>query len=136
MNRIARYGTTIVLAHLAVNVVHGLAHARLHVGLTRGQINFIVPVILLAPIVAMILLWTQLRRAGAWLLLVSMAGSLAFGAYYHFVLISPDNISHVPTGSYQMTFQVTALLLALTQALGCWVGAWALARLRPARASN
>ena len=136
MNRVAWYGTTIVLAHLGVNVVHGLAHARLHVGLTRGQIDFIVSVILLAPIVAMILLWTQLRRAGAWLLLVSMAGSLAFGAYYHFVLISPDNISYVPTGSYQTTFQITALLLALTQALGCWVGAWALARLRLAGASN
>ncbi len=136
MNRVARYGTAIVLAHLAVNLVHGLAHVRLHVGLTHGQINFIVPVILLAPVVAIILLWTQLRRAGAWLLLVSMVGAFVFGAYYHFVLISPDNIWHVPTGSYQMTFQITALLLALTEALGCWVGAWALARLRLARTSN
>src|SRR5574340_1040720 len=104
MSRIGWYGTAIVLAHLAVNVVHGLAHAKLHIGLTRGQIDFIVAVILLGPIVAMILLWTQLRRAGAWLLLVSMAGSFVFGAYYHFVLISPDNVLHVPVGSYRMTF--------------------------------
>jgi hypothetical protein len=136
MKRIGWYGTAIVLAHLAVNVVHGLAHAKLHVGLTRGQIDFIVAVILLGPILAMILLWTRLRRAGAWLLLVSMAGSFVFGAYYHFLLNSPDNVSHVSAGSYRMAFQITAVLLALTEALGCWVAAWVLARLQPAQASN
>jgi hypothetical protein len=33
------------------------------------------------------------------LFFLPMLGSFAFGAYHHYVLMSPDNISHLPPGT-------------------------------------
>jgi hypothetical protein len=57
-----------------------------------------------------------------------MAGSLIFGAIYHYVIISPDHVSHLPAGDAQGTFRMTAVLLILTELVGVAVGLWALRR--------
>jgi len=115
--------TSAVLAHLIVNVLHGQAHTRLEVGLSNWQQAYVLAVILLAPLVALGLSFTRYARAGLWLLLVSMIGSLAFGVCYHFLIISPDHVSHLPPGDAQGLFRVTAWLLAITEACGAAV-AW------------
>jgi hypothetical protein len=114
--------TLVVLLHLAVSAVHGAGHAKLHIAITDWQQKFIVVVILAAPVLAAILLWTRLRAVGAWLLLVSMAGAFVFGAYYHFIFPSPDNVSMITSGDWKLPFQLTAVLLAILEALACWVG--------------
>jgi hypothetical protein len=55
-----------------------------------------------------------------------MAGSLIFGVAYHYVVISPDHVSHIPPGDAQGLFRTTALLLVLTELFGVVVGLWAL----------
>ncbi len=122
------YGTIAVLAHAVVAGEHGAAHRRLGVELSLFQREFVLFIIVLAPLVAMVLLWTRLARAGAILLLVSMAASLVFGAYYHFLLAGPDNVLHLPIGSAQTSFRLTAVLLVITEGFGCWAGWLALAR--------
>jgi len=112
-----------VLAHLLVNVAHGHAHTRLGVGLSTWQNVYVFSVILIAPLVALVLSFTRLARAGAWLLLVSMLGSLVFGLLYHFVIISSDNVNHLPVGSARDLFRITAWLLLVTEAFGVIVGA-------------
>lgn len=80
---------------------------------------------MLAPLVAGLLLMKRMRAIGALLLACSMAGSLLFGVYNHFVLISPDHVSHVgalPQKFWAFIFQMTAALLALVEALGIWAG--------------
>ena len=114
--------TIAVLAHLAVNLLHGRAHGALGVGLSAWQNIYVIVVILIAPLVAMVLLWTRYARPGLWLLVVSMAGSLVFGAVYHYVFISPDHVSHLPPGDAQGMFRMTALLLILTELFGVVVG--------------
>lgn len=114
--------TIAVLAHLAVNVLHGRAHEALSVGLSAGQNVYVIVVILIAPLVAMVLLWTRYARGGLLLLVVSMAGSLVFGAVYHYVVISPDHVLHLPPGDAQGMFRTTALLLILTELFGVVVG--------------
>lgn len=108
----------IVVAHLVVNVLHGQAHGSLGVGLSSWQNYFVISVILLAPLVALGLLLTRYLRAGLWLLFASMLGALVFGLCYHYVIISPDNIAHLPAGDARSLFRVTALLLSITEALG------------------
>ena len=115
-----------VLAHLVVNVLHGQAHTRLGVGLSEWQQVYVFVVILIAPIVALVLSFTRFVRAGLWLLLVSMLGSLIFGLCYHYVIISPDHVAHLPVGDARGLFQVTAVLLLITEAFGVVVGAMAL----------
>ena len=130
MQSITRYGTIVVVLHAVVVALHGLAHVKLPVPLSLFQSLFVGSIIVLAPIAAMILLWTPFQQPGIWLLLSSMAGALLFGVYHHFIVISPDHISQVPFAGWGILFQITATLLFLTEGLGCVVSAWALSTLR------
>jgi hypothetical protein len=122
MKKPAVSATLVVLLHLAVSVFHGAGHAKLNIVLSDFQFLFVVGLIFAAPVLAAILLWTRVRVVGAWLLLVSMAGAFVFGVYYHFIYASPDNVAMIPPGDWKLEFQITAVLLAILEALACWVG--------------
>jgi len=107
-----------VLLHFAGALVHGAAHLHYEIPLEPWQKAYIVVVITIAPLVAGILLWRGRLRAGAWLLLVSMGGSLLFGLAFHFFLLGPDHVSSVNMEGWGATFQATAFLLAVTEAVG------------------
>jgi ACR3 family arsenite efflux pump ArsB len=127
---IALLSTVAVLAHLIVSIIHGRAHEGLSVGLSNLQNIYVLTVIVIAPLIAMLLIWTRLARAGLVLLVISMTGSLIFGVAYHYVVISPDHVSHLPPGDAQGLFRTTALLLVLTELLGVAVGLWGLRQMK------
>jgi ABC-type xylose transport system permease subunit len=108
--------TAIVLAHLVVSAIHGVAHDRAHVPLSLWANVFVYVVILAGPLVGLALTWWS-ARAGAWVVALAMAGSLAFGVVNHFLLSSPDHVAHVDP-QWRPLFTFTAVLLALTEALG------------------
>lgn len=121
MNKLKRFALMTVIVHAAVSTLHGAAHKILGVSLTMFQSLFVIVVIAAAPLLAGVLLWKKTSEAGAVMLLISMAGALVFGVYYHFVAISPDHVSHVAALSQSLwvpVFQVTAFLLAPIEALG------------------
>ena len=118
--------TIAVLAHLIVTVLHGQAHTSLGVGLSNWQNMYVLAVIVVAPLIALALSFTRYARAGLWLLLASMLGSLIFGAVYHYIIISPDHVAHLPAGEARGLFRVTAVLLLITEAFGVVVAAMAL----------
>ena len=103
-------------------MLHGQAHDKLSVGLSSWQNIYVLVVIAIAPLVAMLLLWTRFIRMGLLVLVVSMAASLIFGVAYHYVVVSPDHVSHLPPGDAQGQFRVTAMLLVLTELFGVVVG--------------
>src|SRR6476619_5217693 len=107
-----------VLAHLLVSLVHGYAHNQLGVGLSAWQNSYVLIVIILGPLIALALVWMRRTRAGFALLAISMAGSLIFGGYFHYIGISPDHVSHLPPGDAQGMFRVTAVLLLATELFG------------------
>ncbi len=122
---VARWLATLaVLSHAAVSWLHGMAHKDLGVGLALWERIFVDIVILGAPVVALILIWTPLKRCGYLVLALSMAGALLFGVYHHYMAISPDHVAHLPPGDAQTMFKITAALLVATEALGAAVGAW------------
>jgi amino acid permease len=120
--------------HLVIAIWHGNAHADLGVGLSPAQNLFVYVVIVLAPVVAVCLLWTRYERQGLWLFLIAFVGAFLFGAYYHYVCVSPDNIHHLPPGSAEAheRFALTAAVLAVVELTAALCGAFALARQRPA----
>ena len=126
----------IVLGHLIVNILHGQAHTSLGVGLSSWQQIYVISVILLAPLVALGLSLTRCLRAGLWLLFVSMLGSLGFGLCYHYVIISPDHVAHLPAGDARGLFRTTAMLLLITEALGVALAGIALRRSSAQRERN
>ncbi len=133
---IARLGLMVVLAHLLVMLAHNAAHDELGVELSALQLGYATLVILLAPIGALILLFTRWARLGAILLAAAMAGALVFGVYWHYVAVSPDHVSHLPAGDAQGLFRLTALGLAAVEAVGVVVGLWGWSRLRRAGGSG
>lgn len=124
--KVAQAGTAIIIIHVIAHTLHGLAHTQIPVPLSLLQSGFVGGVVLLAPIIAAILLWTPLYRIGGWLLLGSMAGAILFGIYNHFIAISPDHVSHVSFEGWGLLFQVTAILTLIVDGFGCWVSLWAL----------
>jgi hypothetical protein len=122
VNRPAIYTTLIVLAHLLINVAHGAAHRELQVGLTSFQSAFVLLVILLAPLIALTLVWTKWKRLGLILLSASMFASFLFGLYHHFLVASPDYIHAQPPIPWGLTFTFTAYGLLITEAIGTYTG--------------
>ena len=118
--------TIAVLAHLIVTLFHGQAHTRLGVGLSDWQNVYVLAVIVVAPLIAFVLSFTRYARAALWLLLASMLGSLVFGLCYHYIIISPDHVAHLPAGEARGLFRFTAVLLLITEAFGVVVAARAL----------
>jgi hypothetical protein len=122
VNRSAKYATAIVVAHLLVNIAHGLAHRKLSVGLASLALIFVIVVVLILPLLAMGCLWTAKKRLGLILLSLSMFGSLLFGLYHHFLAVSPDHVRLQPRSPWGTTFVLTAYLLLITEAIGTYVG--------------
>lgn len=115
--------TTIVLLHLGVSVLHGWAHAGAVVPVSTAASIFIFTVIVAAPLVGIGILWFLSISGGAWLVGLSLTGALLFGVVNHFVLDSPDHVAHI-VAQWKVLFGTTAVLLALTEALGAGLAFW------------
>ena len=111
-----------VLLHLVVSIVHGDAHSKAHVALSSAGTVFVVVVIIAGPLIGLGLAWPA-PRAGASVIALTMAGSLIFGLVNHFVLASPDHISQVDP-QWRPLFTTTAIMLAVTEALGAGLAAF------------
>ena len=93
---------------------------------------------------AAVLVWTRYVSMGLWMFFLSMLGSFLFGAYHHYVLVSPDNISHLPHGTPESIshFTISAHIIALIELASALYGAFCLgtyhaqARCAPSRATR
>ncbi len=111
-----------VLVHLVGNLWHGDAHTTLEIFLPGIKLAFVVVVILIGPILGGILTWTRFAVSGCWMVGLSMVGSVVFSVYHHYVLISPDNVEHLPPGTPEAHAQFSnraefIALIALVAAL-------------------
>ena len=126
MERITKYAILIVSLHFLLVVIHGLAHQIIPIPTSILQYLFIIPIIVIAPVVAMVLLQRKLFDAGMVLLFGSMLGALVFGIYNHFLVISPDHIDQIPATNWGKAFQITAFLLMISEILGVSISLWGL----------
>jgi hypothetical protein len=120
--------TGLVTIHLAASLWHGSAHTQLAIALPPDKNAFVYVVILIAPLVAAGLVWTRYSSIGLWVFFLSMLGAFLFGAYHHYVLVSPDNIAHLPGGSPEShsRFITSAAVIALLELASALVGAFSL----------
>jgi hypothetical protein len=119
--RLRQLGIATVISHLIVVTPHSIAHTHLQIEMNSWQNIYIGVVILLGPIVSAVLLGMR-RKVGSTLLALSMAGSLLFGVYYHFIAAGPDNVASLHPHAWTSTFQLSAVLLAVTELCGTIVG--------------
>jgi glucose dehydrogenase len=121
----------LILAHLAVSMIHGRAHQGAMVALTMFGTIYVIVVITVAPLVACALLLFRRAQAGALLLALSMLGSLVFGVWYHFLSATNDNVAAVH-GPWHSTFLWTAVALASIEFVGVIFGIFAFRMVRMA----
>ena len=116
--------TTLVIAHLVTTLWHGDAHSTLGIDLSAAKTLYVLIVILAAPIISAILIWTRFTVFGVGLFAISMAGALVFGVYHHYVLVSPDNIAHLPAGLAEAhsQFVKSAAVIAIFELLSAFLG--------------
>lgn len=106
----------LVLVHFVITIFHGMAHAKANVPLSPVANIFVLAVIVAGPWVGLGLA-LRAQRMGAGVIALTMAAALIFGCINHFVLASPDHVAHVDP-PWRPLFTTTAILLALTEALG------------------
>lgn len=119
-----RIALGVIAFHFVIVVLHSIAHELLSVKATPKQLSFIIPVIIVAPVVAGFIL-AKRYKAAAVLLAASMLGSFVFGLYYHFIADTIDHVSHVAhlqPAFWSQMFQVTAYLLVISELFGTVVG--------------
>ncbi|MDA1076425.1 MAG: hypothetical protein O3A63_16960 [Proteobacteria bacterium] len=91
--------SAVVLLHLLGNLWHGDAHTTLEINLPGFKMVFVIVVILVAPVLGAIATWTRFATTGYWAVGLSLAGSVLFSVYHHYVMISIDNVDHLPPGT-------------------------------------
>jgi hypothetical protein len=116
--------------HLAVTIWHIGGHDQLGIGLPPLKLAYAWAVIVIAPSLAGIGVWTRFVRPALWLFTLAMVGSLLFSTYHHYILVSPDNIAHLPEGSdaAHAGFVASAGVSALLELAGALAGAFFLGR--------
>jgi len=116
--------------HLGVTLWHSGAHSELAIGLEPWKLAYAYAVIVIAPPVAAALLWTRFARPALWVFTATMVGSLLFATYHHYILVSPDNIAHLPEGTPEAhaRFVSSAGWSALLELASGLVGAFYLGR--------
>jgi hypothetical protein len=110
----------VVVLHLLVSLVHGLAHGTAGVSGNGPTMAFVVIVIIAGPLVGFAWMWKN-AVAGARIIGVAMAASLLFGLINHFIIAGPDRVDHVVAHA-QTLFEVTAVLLVVSKAAGSVLG--------------
>ncbi|MEM7469412.1 MAG: hypothetical protein AAF387_21380 [Pseudomonadota bacterium] len=111
--------TILVLLHHGIAYHHGAQHTLLAIDMAAWQNAFINGVILVLPLLGVVMLWTPWRRAGAVAVIVGMLGALIFGVVHHYMLVSPDHISHLPAaeGHVHAAFIWTAGAIAMLEGI-------------------
>jgi hypothetical protein len=75
----------------------------------------------LLPFVAVVLLNTRSSPLAGWLLLVPFGLALTAGVITHFFSPGPDNVFRIPAGPWTWSFRISAVLLIVLEAIGCWL---------------
>ncbi|KAG2175814.1 hypothetical protein INT44_000292 [Umbelopsis vinacea] len=103
--------STLVYAHLAANSIHGVTHILAGVGLNLMQFAFVSIVVMILPLVGLYT-YKNNEHQGTLVCLLSIMASGMFGTYYHYIFVSPDNVSQIPFTIAGILFMITAFLIS------------------------
>jgi hypothetical protein len=119
----------VVILHLILNAIHGLAHTRAKVLISTASTLFVFIVILIGPIAGLIIQRTFQPRAGALVIAITLAGAFFFGVANHFLIHGADHVSQVAEPQCAL-FGITAASLAVTELFGSALAFWCATRPR------
>lgn len=115
------WGAVVVMAHFLVVAWHVVLLVKVQPGFPALAIVALL-LVNLVPIAGVAAFAKDARRLAAVAVVIPLATGLIIGGYSHFLTSGSDNVFRMPGGGLTLSFQVSAVLLAILEALGCWLG--------------
>lgn len=115
------WSAPIVLGHFVAVIWHLLLLVKVQPSAPR----FFPPLLILFnlfPVAGLVALAKGFRKLAGSMIILPLAIALVIGTYAHFLSPGTDNVLRMPSGDLRLSFQISAILLALLEALGCWIG--------------
>ncbi len=113
--------TVVVLSHFAVVLYHLRLLVKVQPGMPAPALIALI-VINLVPVMGLIAFGKGRPKPAGWMIMVPLSLALIIGSYAHFLSAGTDNVFRMPPGQWRLSFQVTSVLLAVLEAMGCWIG--------------
>jgi hypothetical protein len=111
----------IVVGHFAAVIWHLL----LLINVQPRTPRFLPPLLILVnllPVAGLVTFAKGFAKLAAIMITVPLGVALLIGAYAHFLSPGTDNVFRMAPGGSRFPFQVSAVMLVVLEALGCWVG--------------
>ncbi|MGA7046319.1 MAG: hypothetical protein WBY98_08655 [Candidatus Sulfotelmatobacter sp.] len=115
------WSAAIVLGHFVAVIWHLLLLVKVQPSTARLFPPLLI-VFNLFPVAGLVALAKGFRKLAGSMIILPFAVALVIGTYAHFLSPGTDNILRMPSGDLKLSFQISAMLLVLLEALGCWVG--------------
>lgn len=127
--RLFFWGASVVAAHFAVVLWHLVVLLRADPGFPMlGGVMLVL--INLLPIAGVVAFAKGANKLAASLIVIPLAVALFIGGYTHFLSSGSENVLRMPSSGLTLEMQISAALLAVLEALGCWLGVKMLSRRR------
>jgi hypothetical protein len=110
----------IALTNLAVTVLHLFLAGKLNSALTAAGSVRIGAYAGALTLVGVGLLWTRLKRTGAFVLIIGFAIGLVIGSVEHFFVAGPNNVFDTGYSSWAILFDASVALLVAVEIAGLW----------------
>jgi hypothetical protein len=115
------WSVPVVVGHFLVV----LWHLSLLVRVDSHTPRFLPPLLILINLIPLAGLFVFARgffKLAAAMIAIPFAVALVIGGYSHFLSSGSDNILHLAPGEFTLSYQISAVLLVLLEAMGCWIG--------------
>jgi hypothetical protein len=112
-------------AIVAVHFGAAIWHLFLVVKVQPGFPGFAPPLLILVnlmPVAGLVAFAKGFLKLAGCMITLPLAVALVIGTYAHFLSPGEDNIFRMPPADLRLPFQVSAVLLVVLEALGCWIG--------------
>jgi hypothetical protein len=119
--RLLHWGIPIVIAHYIVVLWHVWLLVKVQPAFPEFAVVLLLLINLL-PIAGLFIFAKGFPKSAGSMILLPFGVALVIGGYTHFLSTGADNVLHMAPGPLTLPYQVSAELLALLEALGCWVG--------------
>jgi hypothetical protein len=115
------WSAPIVLGHFVAVIWHLSLLVKVQPGTPRSFPPLLI-LFNLFPVAGLVALAKGFHKLAGSMIILPLAIALAIGTYAHFLSSGTDNILRMPPGDLRVSFQISAVLLVILEALGCWVG--------------
>src|SRR5580692_4604265 len=112
--------STIALTNLAFTVLHLFLAGKLNPALTVASSVRIGAYASALTLAGVGLLWTRLKRIGAFFLIIGFAIGLVIGSLEHFFVGGPNNVFDAGYSSWAILFDASVALLVALEIAGLW----------------